>query len=312
MASLAVFSKSTLLTAENVQRWSGDAWLFLSIAFLNRMHGCRAFQMGCWRKVHLGAISSLKLGVQRALAQDVELPRTVSQVEKELSGRLPALPPEGHGGSIPAVDWVSGRTLVFLRNPWDCVLPEAEVPENFKLNAKVHVVDSDKLALAELLVSRGVCTWTRSDKVFRFRGQMVLNGLFGVAKSSVLASGEPVLRVIMNLIPTNGVLCQLKGLVSELPGVCQYMSVFLGPNEQLTICQSDMTSAFYLFALPADWAPYLTFNLSFSGRELGFGTTDDQYYLSCRVLPMGWSSAVGVMQELSTNLLRAGGLPDSA
>ena len=88
MASLAVFSKSTLLTAENVQRWSGDAWLFLSIVFFNRMHGCRAFQMGCWRKVHLGAISSLKLGVQRALAQDVELPRTVSQVEKELSGRF--------------------------------------------------------------------------------------------------------------------------------------------------------------------------------------------------------------------------------
>ena len=126
---------------------------------------------------------------------------------------------------------------------------------------------------------------------------MVLNGLFGVAKSSSLPSGEPVLRVIMNLIPINGVLCQLKGLVSELPGICQYMSMYLGPGEEMKICQSDMTSAFYLFALPDEWAPFLTFDLSFTGDLLGKGAGSGEYYLSCRVLPMGWSSAVGVMQE---------------
>ena len=78
----------------------------------------------------------------------------------------------------------------------------------------------------------------------------------------------------------------------------------------MQICQSDMTSAFYLFALPEQWAPYLTFDLSFSGKTLGLEDSDSTYYLSCRVLPMGWSSAVGVMQELSTNLLRLGGLPE--
>ena len=280
--------------------------------------------------MHLDVVESLRLGVQRALAQDVELPRTVLQVEKELSGRFltysgeevprmevlsvsqvfPALPPEGHGGCIPAVSWVSGRTLVFLTNPWDCVLPESEVAPNFKLKAKkVHVVDDDKLALAELLVSRGVCTWTEEKKVFKYRGEMVLNGLFGVAKSSQLPNGKPVLRVVMNLIPINGVLCQLKGLVGELPGITQYMSLFLGDGEELIISQSDMTSAFYLFAIPDEWAPFLTFNLCFKGKGIGIGTPSETYYLSCRVLPMGWSSAVGVMQELSINLLLKGGLP---
>lgn len=100
--------------------------------------------------MHRGAIESLKLAVQRALAQDMELPRTVSQVEKELSGRfltysgeevpkmevlsvsqvLPALPPPGHGGCIPAIDWVGGRTFVFLKNPWECVLDDSEVPKD--------------------------------------------------------------------------------------------------------------------------------------------------------------------------------------
>ncbi len=317
LSKLLSVSREELESISFVQDWADDSWL----------HGCRALVNESWRKVHRGAIQSLKLAIQRALAQDSELPRTVSQVEKELSGRfltycgeevprmevltvsqvVPSLPPQDHGGCIPAVSWVSGRTLVFLKNPWDCVLSDAEVPTNFKLKAKVHVMDADKLALAELLVKRGVCTWTREDSVFRFRGEMVLNGLFGVAKSSAIPSGEPVLRVIMNLIPTNGVLCQLKGLVSELPGICQYMSIYLGPGEELKISQSDMTSAFYLFALPEEWAPYLTFNLGFPGHAIG---RDDgaTYFLSCRVLPMGWSSAVGVMQEISSNLLRWGGL----
>ena len=330
ISKLLTASREGVLDGSFVQEWSDDAWLLLSVVFLNRLHGCRALVKDSWRKVHRGAIQSLKLATQRALAQDSEMPRTVSQVEKELSGRflsysgeevprmevltvsqvLPALPPQGHGGCIPAVSWVGGRTSIFLRNPWDCVLSDAEVPTNFKLKAKVHVVDSDKLALAELLVNRGVCTWTREDSVFRFRGEMVLNGLFGVAKSATIPSGEAVLRVIMNLIPTNGVLCQLKGLVSELPGICQYMSIYLGPGEELKISQSDMTSAFYLFALPEEWAPYLTFNLGFPGHMIGKGD-GGQYFLSCRVLPMGWSSAVGVMQELSSNLLRWGGLPTS-
>ena len=330
ISSVKGYSRGSLLTAASVQRWSEEAWLFLSIVLLNRVHGCRALNSGSWRRMHLDVVESLRLGVQRALAQDVELPRTVLQVEKELSGRFltysgeevprmevlsvsqvfPALPPEGHGGCIPAVSWVSGRTLVFLTNPWDCVLPESEVAPNFKLKAKkVHVVDDDKLALAELLVSRGVCTWTEEKKVFKYRGEMVLNGLFGVAKSSQLPNGKPVLRVIMNLIPINGVLCQLKGLVGELPGITQYMSLFLGDGEELIISQSDMTSAFYLFALPDEWAPFLTFNLCFKGKEIGIGTPSETYCLSCRVLPMGWSSAVGVMQELSINLLLKGGLP---
>lgn len=130
----------------------------------------------------------------------------------------------------------------------------------------------------------------------------VLNGLFGVSKGILLSNDKPVLRLIMNLIPVNNVTCQLRGMVSELPSITQYLAVCLGEDETLDLGQSDMTSAFYLFSLPPEWQRMICFNISFWGSEIG---KDPQvrYYLSCRVLPMGWASAVGVMQELATNLL---------
>ena len=70
-----------------------------------------------------------------------------------------------------------------------------------------------------------------------------------------------------------------------------------------------MTSAFYLFALPECWKRFLAFNLNVDGREIG-KIPGRSYSLACGVLPMGWGSAVAVMQEISEALLERGGLPD--
>ena len=164
------------------------------------------------------------------------------------------------------------------------------------------------MAVAAQLVKRNICTWIEYEQVISFRGTKVLNGLFGVAKSTLLPDTRPVLRVIMNLIPSNAVLRQLHGCVQELPSVTQYLSLILEDGEQLSLCQSDMTSAFYLFSLPPQWSRFLAFNLMADGAEIG-KTAGIQYCLSCGVLPMGWSSAVPVMQEISQNLLLRGGLP---
>ena len=243
-------------------------------------------------------------------------------IEKELSSRFvgyngeevakmevlsleqvePALPPSSHGGSIRAVDWVDGRTKSFLLNPDACLLKEEEVEKGVRLQAKVHIIEEDRRKLALLLCERGVCCWTREREVLRMKGQKVLNGLFGVSKGVLLDSQKPILRLIMNLIPVNSVTCQLRGLVSELPSITQYLGICLNGDETLDLGQSDMTSAFYPFGLPPEWLRMLCFNLSFKGDEIGIPDSD-MYFLSCRVLPMGWSSAVGVMQELATNLL---------
>lgn len=66
---------------------------------------------------------------------------------------------------------------------------------------------------------------------------------------------------------------------------------------------SRPSSAFYLFRLPECWKPFLCFNSKQDGRDLGLvpGVT---YVPCCSVLPMGWSSSVGLMQMASRELIR--------
>lgn len=294
------------------------------------MHGCRSVPCGKWRKSDRTAILNVQASVARVLHLDTETQQSANQVEKELSSRfisytgeevakmepltfdqvIPALPPEGHGGSISILDWTKGRTRSFLTKPAECVVLD-EGQKLPKLQAKVHIVAEDRVSVANLLVERNICAWVELESVFKFRGTMVLNGMFGVAKGSQLDDGRRHLRVIMNLIPSNSIMSQLTGCVHELPGISQYMSITLGENETLSLCQSDMTSAFYLFELPKQWRPFLAFNLVVDGREIG-KTWGRQYALACCVLPMGWASAVSVMQEARQLMLERHGLPNSA
>lgn len=305
-----------------------EAWLFCVVQYCNFLAGCRAFDFRRWRGWEEKVISTLRNSVVRTLAQDAVVDRSASSVEKELSSRFlfytgeeipkleiltvaqvtPSLPPKSHGGAIRAVNWVSGRTRKFLENPEDCMKDFSCTGEIPKLQARVHIATDDRLELAKLLVERGICGWTEESKVLAVGGRKVLNGMFGVPKASVLSDGRPVLRLIMNLIPSNAVMQQIQGSVAELPMVTQYLSITLEEGETLRMAQSDMTAAFYLFGLEESWMRFLCFNLCLDGSEIG-KVPGVAYYLSCRVLPMGWSSAVSVMQEISQSLLHCFGLP---
>ena len=309
-----------------VSRHCIDSWTLVSVLCLNWLHGSKGVPMGRWRKTDVSAVDNVRAAVQRALAEDTTVPRSAREVEKELSLRFvsytgeevprmeplslaqitPALPPPGHGGSVDVTQWTSGRTRTFLLHPDDCVVVD-EGQQLPRLQSKVHIVEEDRMKVAELLVERGICAWISEDEVFRYRGVAVLSGMFGVAKPTLLPDGRPHLRVIMNLIPANAVMTQLSGMVSELPGITQYLSMVLSEGERVQFCQSDMTSAFYLFKLPSAWRRFLAFNFCVDG-SLIHQSPAKKFYLSCSVLPMGWSSAVSVMQEVSQNLLSRHGL----
>jgi len=222
----------------------------------------------------------------------------------------PALPPKGHGGSIDLLGFVSTITQRFLNNPQLCILPDRgqTLP---KLQGRVHVEKGEIEDISNALVQCGVCDWTPLSEVLTYRGERVLNGLFGVQKSSTISTGEPVLRVIMNLVPSNSVMLQLQGATKGLPSITTWMSTVLDENEQVRIWQSDMSNAFYLFRLPPQWKRYLAFNVVRNGTSLGLDP-HQQYALSCCVLPMGWLSSVAVMQEISENLLLLHDLPREA
>ena len=313
------------------QSFAIDVWTALCVVAVNGIagHGRRWIS----KEPTVGqkrATAAMKASVKRMLCNDVEVCRTYSEVEKEMSSRflsytgeevpkmqtlsvvqvLSALPPESHGGSIDALDFVSPATRYFLENPKNSLLEE--VPQDMRLlHARVHIQKGDELELCKLLVDRNICGWVPESEVLTIRGVKVLNGLFGVGKGKFIdeSKEKEILRVIMNLKPTNGIMKHAEGSVAELPSITQYLSLVLEGNENAVLFQSDMSSAFYLFRIPPQWRSFLCFGISFSRDALGIGSGRERLYLACNVIPMGWASAVSIMQEIADRLTALAKLP---
>ena len=305
-----------------------DCWMLVGAVACNFMFGAGAKLLdGAWNKAERTCMHAIGEEVDRLLCHGQHRMTFDESREKKLRGVrmnyqgeemgtchklslrqvLPALPPADHGGIIDCLDYLGPHSRFLLENPKESLLPDVgqELP---KLQARIHIDEGEKLEIARELVQRGVCGWLPLSEVAEYRGQKVLNGLFGVEKPTRLPSGECVLRLIMNLIPSNSVLRQLTGSVDNLPSITSWMSCILEEDEVLKVWQSDMCNAFYLFRLPKAWMPFLSFGLMVQGETIG-KSSGVTYCLSCKVLPMGWGSSVAVMQEISERILLAGRLP---
>ena len=288
-------------------------------------HG-RAARAGKGSAVQSEAVRSLRTSIRRVLPGSFAIEHTPAMAEKELASRylsytgeevpkmqvlrlkqaLPALPPKSHGGSIDARMLVCPGTQWFLDHPEASLLERPE--PSVKLQAKVHVEPGESLKLFEMLVERNICSWVRDADVLVVDQQQVLSGMFAVGKGTFLETGEEVQRIIMNLIPCNAVFRHSQGGTRDLPLVTQYLSLCLRQDEKLAFYQSDMTSAFYLFRLPKVWQRMMAFNISFLGEEIGL-QHGMRFRPACMVIPMGWASAVSVMQELAERSTTIAGLP---
>ena len=322
------FEQWDQLTLE--ESFVGDCWLLLCVYGINSLHSVAQLPpAGVWRVQRRRALDSMRMHVQRfrKSGEGCELKVRVDEVEQELKARrvnysgeelmqchpltlkqiIPSLPPAQHGGCVPAVEWVGEITKHFLYHPELNVVEDVgqKLP---RLQGKIHIPPSELDAVVSELVSRNVCTWVPLKQVFHYRGEPVLNGLFGVEKPTRLPDGSPVLRVIMNLVPSNSCLKQISGGTSSLPFIGQWLGVALDQDEEVRIWQSDMSAAFYLFAVPPPWRGYLSFNVLKNGAEIG---RDPQttFALCCQVIPMGFNSSVSLMQEISENLLKRSQLP---
>lgn len=304
-----------------------EAWSLVACFALNCLAGAvgplRA--MG-WSKAERRLVESVRKSVDRLAEHHLAAGIEPSLVEKDLQGKrvnyageevgtchqltlqqlLPALPPPEHGGSIDLCRFISQSSVEFLMNPMKNVVEDVgqTLP---KLEGKIHVHEGEMEGIADELVRRGVCRWTPLREVLEFRGQKVLNGLFGVEKPGTLPGQQPTLRLIMNLVPSNSIIKEFTGVVKTLPQITSWLNIVVDEGHEVRVWQSDMSNAFYLFAVPDCWGPLLSFNVRRKGSMLGY-KNDDCFVLSCRVLPMGWSNSVSLMQEASDNILKMGGL----
>eukprot|EP00435_Cladocopium_sp_Y103_P022492 s823_g5.t1 len=272
------------------------------------------------------AVETLQERVAVALPSGLVLDRSLPDAEKELASRFmsytgeevpkmqvlrlsaaeAALPPASHGGSIDARELVCQGTRWFLEHPEESQLET--IGADVKLQAKVHIQKDEALAFCKLLVERRICTWVSDADVFRFNNQQVLNGMFAVGKQSFLTTGEEIQRTIMNLVPTNACFRQAQGATNDLPSICQYLSLTLNHEQEVQFYQSDMSAAFYLFRIPPCWSSRMAFNVAFPAEALGIEGTG-WYRPACAVIPMGWSSAVSIMQEIASRLTTLARLP---
>ena len=256
----------------------------------------------------LGAKTQSYWGEPVYCAEDI----TLAQV-------LPTLPAQGVAASVDICRVLEGQIRDQLRDPDSLLLPEEEWPAEVP---KARTMLKDKRewgSLANELWQRDLTLWMPRELIFTVRGVPIISGLFGVNKGKDVpgSPGLSQLRLICNLVPSNGFFREIRGDVEHLPYMLQWATLILKDDEVLLISQEDMTCAFYLFRLPRAWCRFFAIGFPIKLADLtgnarardqsvsmaGGACTSGLGYLVLQVLPMGWKSAVGIMQAVHRRLL---------
>ena len=224
----------------------------------------------------------------------------------------PALPKEI--GAVRLEDVVELGTLHYVTNFEEYLLPEEDmIPVR---PPRVMIPPEEWEEVAKGLIDRGICGIISEDEIFRVKGQLLLNGLFGVSKSEWIGHTE-IHRLIMNLIPVNQICRGMSGDVGTLPSWSGMTPLFLEDEEQLVISSEDVRCFFYIFRVPPGWRRFMAFNKplppSLCPKDGGSG----RFYLCSHVLPMGFKNSVSIAQHVHRNIIqlagkRGGHLSDSA
>ena len=222
----------------------------------------------------------------------MEIAQPMTYVEIE-----PGLPPLGYGGVVPLVDLLAGEVRAELEHP-ELLLLDQDTPAPGPLRAKVHAAPSEWALIVRECIRRGVMREIPYDDIYRHQGEPVLNGAFGVLKKGkVNAEGGRVLRLIMNLIPSNSLQRMIGGDVEELAGPMAWLPIHLDDGEQILFYGDDLVCSFYLFSLPPAWLPLMAFSQSVPRGSLDGSSSREPVFVACAVVAMGWISAVGLLQH---------------
>eukprot|EP00435_Cladocopium_sp_Y103_P046347 s1615_g13.t1 len=186
---------------------------------------------------------------------------------------LPGLPPGNYGGS--------------------------ELPEDLPM-PRVHASQEQWELIAKELYNRGLVEPVEDPVMIR--GKPICNGAFGVAKPNKYLDDErPILRFIMDFRCTNTATRVLEGDIRSLTGAPAWQHIVLPNSSVLRLSAEDLVAAFYLFGLPPGWSRLMCFGEKVPWTVLGV-SKPGSVWVGAKVLPMGWASAVGVLQHAHRRL----------
>ena len=212
---------------------------------------------------------------------------------------LPGLPPPGFGGKVPLVELCEGEVQHLLLHPEEALLEGLDLPQKMP-KPKVMADEEEWERIGGELFRRGLVRPV--EHCAQLDGKKILNGAFGVVKpNKTTPSGKEVLRLIMDFRACNAVTRIIEGDVRTLASAPALQPIVMPSGSVLRLSAEDLVSAFYLFSLPEEWSQLMCFEKKISWRSLGQDRPGSTWIGAC-VLPMGWSSAVGVMQHAHRRL----------
>lgn len=204
-------------------------------------------------------------------------------------------------GKIPLEEVCELGTKDFVVSFEDYLLPvDSRI---YTRPPRIMVSEGDWDEVCRGLLAKGVCGLLNSREVATVDDKPLFNGLFSVSKGEYSPKGLEIMRLIMNLVPTNKLIRSLGGDLSTLPSWAGMSPYLLEDNEVVLMSSEDIRCFFYLFSTPRSWWPYMTF-----GREVPASLwpkgKPGPFFLCSRVLPMGFAASVAIAQHVHRRIAR--------
>eukprot|EP00438_Fugacium_kawagutii_P024835 Skav205737 [mRNA] locus=scaffold1496:189452:197472:+ [translate_table: standard] len=209
---------------------------------------------------------------------------------------IPMWPKPGHAGVRCITEFLDDELLASVRDPTGWWLPDDCRPVK-RTRSRVRASDETWFQLCKAARARNMMKMVPDHLLHKDRaGHYITNGAGGVLKrKEVNGRMEDFQRFISVLIPTNEHSEQLPGEQDSLPYVGQLTGIVLQPEEDIYLDSEDLTSAFNLFSVPDTWLPHFAFSKRVDASAFG-GTPGLQVTPALCVIPMGWKSAVTLVQ----------------
>jgi len=230
---------------------------------------------------------------------------TTSLLARPLVAADVALPDIGGAACVDVTSVVTSDLLPKILDPSLTLLGQEHLTDFKPPRASVWASNHQW----ELLVSRmhriGMVRPIDDGDIYRVNGQRVLSGAFAVPKSD----GKQ--RLICN-IGCNSIMTRMSPADADvLAHPCQFVSILLESGEIILVDEEDEVSCFFIYKLPDAWGSLFTLAKPVPASVLGLDG-DHQVFVCLTVIPMGWISAVDVLQNIQRNLALIAGADASA
>lgn len=214
---------------------------------------------------------------------------------------LPGLPDSATAGALNAMDVAGPEVRRWLGDPKQCLLPEEHWPYPLP-KASMNVARGEWVEIAKTLVARNILVPIPKESIFQTKEGPLLNGMFAVLKKGKPGENQVRLtRLIMNFTPTNTLQVLQQGDLDTLAAASHWAGCQLPTGCALLWSGDDQRGAFYAWALPPVWRPFMAFRWPIPGEAIGRPECPE-VWLASAVIPMGWINSVSLFQHLHRQL----------